>query len=171
MTQRTDVPATWDERTQLVTFLDYARATAVAKCTGVSAEDARKAPLPGSPLMTLSGLISHLRWVEYHWFQVVFLGEELTGPLADATDEDPDPEMRTAVGIPLPDLIAAYEEQSARYRRLVAERDLDARSVRSGSDGRHFDLRWVLLHLIEETSRHNGHLDVVRELVDGQTGA
>ncbi|GGY01047.1 DinB family protein [Streptomyces djakartensis] len=170
MPRLTDTPPTWDERTQLATMLDYARDTARAKCEGVSAEDARKAPLPGSPLMTLCGLISHLRWVEYYWFQVMFLGEELEGPLSEATDDDPDPEMRTAVDIPLPRLLAEYEEQSARHRRLVTEHDLDSTAKRPIGDGRHVDLRWVLLHLIEETSRHNGHLDVVRELVDGRTG-
>ncbi|MFF8503083.1 DinB family protein [Streptomyces anulatus] len=170
MTQRTDTPPTWDERTQLATFLDYARDTARAKCEGVSEEDARKAPLPNSPLMTMCGLISHLRWVEHHWVQVMFLGEEPEGPLTGATDDDPDPEMRTAVDIPLPRLLAEYEEQSARYRRLVADRDLNVTAVRPIGDGRHVDLRWVVLHLIEEISRHNGHLDVVRELVDGQTG-
>ncbi|MEU0002756.1 DinB family protein [Streptomyces sp. NPDC006314] len=165
---RTDTPPAWDERAQLTTFLDYARATARAKCEGVSPEDARRAPLPGSPLMTLCGLVNHLRWVEYYWFQVVFLGEEDQGPW---TDEDPDREMRIAVDIPLERLLAEYGEQSARYRELVAATDLDTPAKRSVGDGRHPDLRWVLLHLIEETSRHNGHLDVVRELVDGTTGS
>ncbi|MEW2130383.1 DinB family protein [Streptomyces sp. NPDC005435] len=171
MTTRTDTPPTWDERAQLTTFLDYARDTARAKCEGVSAEGARTAPIASSPLMTLCGLISHLRWVEYYWFQVMFLGEEMEGPLAEATDDDPDPEMRTAVDTPLPRLLTEYEEQSARYRRLVSDHDLDTTAKRPLRDGRHVDLRWVLLHLIEETSRHNGHLDVVRELVDGETGA
>ncbi|MGW6566504.1 DinB family protein [Streptomyces sp. NPDC054975] len=170
MTRRTDTPPSWDERTQLTTFLEYARDAARAKCEGVSAEDARKAPLPGSPLMTLSGLISHLRWVENYWIQVVFLGEEQTGPLTEATDEDPDPEMRTAVDIPLPQLLAEYEAQSAGYRSLLADLDLNATAKRPIRDGRHVDLRWVILHLIEETSRHNGHLDIIRELLDGQTG-
>ncbi|MGW4378926.1 DinB family protein [Kitasatospora sp. NPDC004531] len=170
MTERTDTPPAWDERTQLTTFLDYARATAVAKCEGISAEDARRSPLPGSPLMTVCGLINHLRWNENWWLEVVFLGREQTGPLVHATEEDPDPEMRTAVEVPLAQLIAEYREQSARYRELVAEHDLDAKSVRPMRDGRQMDLRWVLLHLIEETSRHNGHLDIVRELLDGQTG-
>jgi uncharacterized damage-inducible protein DinB len=170
MTRRTDTPPAWDERTQLVTFLEYARDTALAKCADLSAEDARRAPLPGSPLMTMCGLISHLRWVEHYWIEVMFLGEELTGPLAAATDDDPDPEMRTAVDIPLPRLLAEYEEQSARYRGLLSEHDLDATAKHTIRDGRHVDLRWVLLHLIEETSRHNGHLDIVRELLDGRTG-
>ncbi|MER5384364.1 DinB family protein [Streptomyces sp. NPDC002688] len=164
---RTDTPSAWDERTQLTTFLDYARATARAKCEGVSAEDAVKAPLPGSPLMTLSGLINHLRWVEYYWFQVVFLGEEDEGPW---TDEDPDREMRIAVDIPLPQLLDEYEEQSARYRKLVAGNDLDTKAERAGGGGRRVDLRWIVLHLVEETSRHNGHLDILRELADGRTG-
>ncbi|MGW2208730.1 DinB family protein [Streptomyces sp. NPDC001781] len=170
MTRQTDTPPTWDERTQLTTFLDYARDTARAKCEGVSAEDARRAPLPGSPAMTLCGLISHLRWVEHHWFEVMFLGEDPAGPLAEATDEDPDPEMRTAVDTPLARLLADYESQSARHRRLVSGHDLEATAERPISDGRRVDLRWILLHLIEETSRHNGHLDVVRELLDGRTG-
>ncbi|AIS00332.1 hypothetical protein SGLAU_21900 [Streptomyces glaucescens] len=164
---RTDTPPAWDERTQLTTFLDYTRDTARAKCEGVSAEGARTAPLPGSPLMTISGLINHLRWVEYYWFQVFFLGEEDEGPW---TEEDPDREMRIAVDIPLPDLLREYAEQAARYRELVAAHDLGTRSRRTIRDGRHVDLRWILHHLIEETARHNGHLDIVRELVDGTTG-
>ncbi|MFG6199719.1 DinB family protein [Nonomuraea sp. JJY05] len=170
MTQRTDTPPAWDERTQLITFLDYVRDTARAKCEGVSAEDARKAPLPGSPLMTICGLISHLRWVEHYWVEVMFLGQELEGPLKEATDDDPDPEMRIAVDVPLPQLLAEYEEQGSRYGRLLADHDLDSPAKRPIGDGRHVDLRWVILHLIEETSRHNGHLDIVRELVDGRTG-
>ncbi|MCX4698128.1 DinB family protein [Streptomyces sp. NBC_01373] len=164
---RTDTPPAWDERTQLTTFLDYARDTARAKCEDVSAESARKAPLPGSPLMTLSGLINHLRWVEYFWFQVVFLGEEDEGPW---TDEDPDREMRIAVDFPLPDLLEEYAEQASRYRELVAAHDLDTKAKRTNSSGRRVDLRWILLHLTEETARHNGHLDILCELVDGTTG-
>ncbi|WP_316772855.1 DinB family protein [Streptomyces sasae] len=164
---RTDTPPAWDERTQLTTFLDYVRDTACAKCEGVSAEDARRAPLPGSPLMTISGLINHLRWVEYYWFQVVFLGEEDQGPW---TEEDPDREMRIAVDFPLEQLLAEYAEQSARYRELVASAGLDAEARTPIRDGRRPDLRWILLHLTEETARHNGHLDIIREIVDGRTG-
>lgn len=164
---RTDTPPAWDERTQLATFLDYVRATARAKCEGVSPEDARRALLPGSPLMTMCGLINHLRWVEYYWFEVVFLGREDEGPW---TDEDPDREMRIAVDVPLPELLAAYGEQSARYRELVASNGLDTRAKRERGDLGRPDLRWIVLHLIEETARHNGHLDILRELLDGTTG-
>lgn len=75
---RDDIPVSWDERTILTTFLDYARATVNAKCAGIAEEDARRAPLPGSPLMTISGLVSHLRWVGYYWFGVHLLGGETT---------------------------------------------------------------------------------------------
>ncbi|MEE1807129.1 DinB family protein [Streptomyces sp. BE133] len=164
---RTDMPPAWDERTQLATFLDYARDTARAKCEGISPEDARRAPLPGSPLMTVSGLINHLSWVEYYWFEVAFLGGEDEGPW---TDEDPDREMRIAVDMPLADLLSEYEARTTRYRALVASTDLDTPSKRPQRDDRYPDLRWILLHLIEETARHNGHLDMIREIVDGTTG-
>ncbi|MFJ6696328.1 DinB family protein [Streptomyces sp. NPDC091272] len=167
MTKIDDTPPAWDDRTQLTTFLDYARNTARAKCAGVSAENARKALLPGSPLMTMSGIINHLRWVEYYWFQVIFLGEEDRAPM---TDEDPDGEMRIAVDFPLTQLLDEYEEQSARYRELAAGTDLAARAKETIRDGLHVDLRWILLHLTEETARHNGHLDILRELLDGTTG-
>ncbi len=164
---RTDTPPSWDERASLATFLDYVRDTARAKCDGVSPDDARSAPLPGSPLMTLCGLISHLHWVEYYWFEVILLGGEDKGPW---TKEDPDREMRIAVDIPLADLLSAYEEQAARYRKLVAEHDLDTIAKKPFRGGEHPNLRWILLHLIEETARHNGHIDILREMADGVTG-
>lgn len=90
MTPRTDdIPASWDDRTVLTTFLDYARDTVHAKCAGLSDAKARLAPLPGSPLMTISGLVSHLRWVEYGWIECTLLGAEKHAPW---TDEDPDAE-------------------------------------------------------------------------------
>jgi uncharacterized damage-inducible protein DinB len=167
MTRTDDMPTAWDERTQLTAFLDYVRDTVRAKCEDLSDEDAVKAILPGSPLMTLNGLINHLRWVEYYWFQVVFLGEEDEGPW---TDEDPDREMRIAVDFPLARLLDEYAEQAERYRELVAGQDLATKAKRASREGRHVDLRWILLHLIEETARHNGHLDILREVIDGTTG-
>lgn len=167
MTRTDDTPPAWDERTQLTTFLDYARDTARAKCDGVSAENAHKALLPSSPLMTMSAVINHLRWVEYYWFQVVFLGEEDQCPW---TEEDPDREMRIAVDFPLTQLLDEYAGQSARYRELVARNGLDKQAQRAVRDGLHVDLRWILLHLTEETARHNGHLDILREMLDGTTG-
>jgi uncharacterized damage-inducible protein DinB len=164
---RTDVPTAWDERTLLTTFLDYTRATVHAKCEGLSDENARKALLPASPLMTIAGLVSHLHWVEYSWIQVRFLGEDDHGPW---TDEDPDREFRIGVDVPLATLLTEYESQCARYRDLVAEHDLDKQAVGMLRSGERVTLRWILFHLIEETARHNGHIDLLREMVDGVTG-
>ncbi|WP_055481801.1 DinB family protein [Sphaerimonospora mesophila] len=164
---RTDLPATWDERATLATFLDYVRATVHAKCEGAAEEHARSAPLPTSPLTTMSGLVSHLHWVEYFWFQVVFLGEEDRGPW---TEDDPDRELRIGVERPLAELLAEYEAQCARYRELVASHDLDDTAKRAFPQGRNVTLRWIIMHLIEETARHNGHLDILREMADGVTG-
>jgi uncharacterized damage-inducible protein DinB len=166
--ERTDIPPAWDERTILTTFLDYVRATVRAKCQGVSEADARRAPLPTSPLMTLSGLVNHLRWVEYSWIEVVLLGQENKGPW---TDDDPDREMRIAVDTPIAQLLDEYDAQSARYRELLASMDLETLSKRKMSTGEPVTLRWILMHLIEETARHNGHIDLLREMADGTTGA
>lgn len=86
------------------------------------------------------------------------------------TEEDPDREMRIAVDFPLPQLLDEYAEQSAHYRELVTGNSLDKQAQRAVRDGLHVDLRWILLHLTEETARHNGHLDILREMLDGTTG-
>jgi uncharacterized damage-inducible protein DinB len=163
-----DVPSDFGERSTLTTFLDYARDTVHAKCVGLTDEDARRTPLPGSPLMTISGLVSHLRWVEHAWIEVRLLGGKDHGPW---TDEDPDREMRIAVDVPLVQLLDEYRAACELHRRLVADLDLDTLS--KGPLGWRADplpLRWILFHLIEETARHNGHIDLLRELADGVTG-
>ena len=167
MTERTDLPPTWDERATLTTFLDYARATAVLKATGLSDELARTAPLPSSPLMTVAGVVNHLRWVEHCWIEAQFLGGEDCGPW---TDEEPDREFTLATELPLAEVVCEYEAQSARFRTLVAAHDLDERAREPMRTGELVTLRWVLFHLLEETARHNGHLDILRELADGVTG-
>jgi len=163
-----DVPPSWDERTVLTTFLDYARDTVHAKCAGLSDADARRAPLPGSPLMTISGLVSHLRWVESSWIEVRMLGGVIDAPW---TDDDPDREFRIAVEVPLVQLLAEYRAACARHRDLVASLDLDTPSRGDlGWRTEPVTLRWILFHLTEETARHNGHIDILRELADGTRG-
>jgi uncharacterized damage-inducible protein DinB len=164
-----DIPTAWDERTILTTFLDYARDTVHAKCAGIAEEDARRAPLSGSPLMTISGLVSHLRWVEYAWFEVTLLGGQDEGPW---TEEDPDREMRVAVQTPIAQLLAEYRASCDKYRDLVASLDLDMPSKgQLAWRSEPLTLRWILFHLIEETARHNGHIDILREMADGVTGS
>lgn len=163
-----DIPPSWDERTVLASMLDYVRDTVHVKCAGLTDEQARRAPLPGSPLTTISGLVSHLRWVEYYWIRVVLLGELDQAPI---TDDDPDAEMRLALSIPLARLLAEYRASCEQLRQLVAALDLDTSSRGTLSwRTEPVTLRWVLLHLIEETARHNGHIDILREMADGVTG-
>jgi uncharacterized damage-inducible protein DinB len=163
-----DVPPSWDERTILTTFLDYARDTVHAKCAGLPDADARRAPLPGSPLMTISGLVSHLRWVEDAWIEKTLLGGTIDAPW---TDDDPDREFRIAATMPLTQLLADYRAACARHRDQVASLDLDTPSRGElGWRTEPVTLRWVLFHLTEETARHNGHLDILRELADGGRG-
>jgi len=162
-----DIPASWDERTSLVTMLDYARDTLRLKCDGLSDEHARAAPLVTSPLMSIAGLVSHARWVENDWFDWIFLGGEDLGPW---TEEEPDREFTVALEAPLSQLLAQYAADAARHRETAAGTDLNAHSVRTISTGETVTMRWVLLHLVEETARHAGHADFLREAIDGTVG-
>lgn len=161
------LPDEWDERSALVQLLAYVRTTAIDKCTGVSDVLAAAAPLPGSPLMSLGGVLNHLRWVDHSWLDTVLVGGPDRGPW---TEEEPDREFTLGAELPLSQVISDYEEQTVRLDTLVAEHDLDEVCVRPTRDRRTPTLRWVLLHLIKETARHNGHLDILREMADGSRG-
>jgi uncharacterized damage-inducible protein DinB len=164
-----DLPPSWDERTTLVTMLEYVRDTVHAKCAGLSDAGARQAPLPTSPLTTIAGLVNHLRRVEDYWIDIVLLGGPDDGPWAD--DEDPDAEMRMALDVPLPQLLAGYRQSCDRHRDLVAGLNLGTLSEGEMTwRSEPVALRWILFHLIEETARHNGHIDLLRELADGVKG-
>jgi uncharacterized damage-inducible protein DinB len=164
-----DVPPSFDERTTITTFLDYARGTVHAKCAGLPDEGARLAPLAGSPLMTIAGVVSHLRWVESSWLEQTFLGQPIDAPW---TEEDPDREFRIATQLPIADVLEDYRATCDRHRELVAGFDLDTPSRGELSwRTEPVPLRWILFHLIEETARHNGHLDLLRELADGTRGS
>lgn len=162
-------PLVADERTQLVGWLDLQRSIVHYKCEGLSAVDARRVVLPTSPLMTVAGLVSHLRWTEHGWFEVRFLGGSYTdNPLFQREREDAG--MRVDDGVPLATLLEEYDRQCRRSDEIVAAHALD-------DVGRHpqvrwagATLRWMVIHMVEETARHAGHLDAIRELVDGQKG-
>jgi uncharacterized damage-inducible protein DinB len=160
---RINAPHAADERTMLSAWLDWHRATVAEKCAGLSEEDAHRALLPTSPAMTVAGLVSHLRRVEHSWFVHALLGEP-----DQRTAGDPDREFRVD-DVPLARLLQEYERQCARSREIAATLDLDAEAGTGHQYGK-VTLRWVLVHLIEETARHNGHLDILRELLDGTTG-
>jgi uncharacterized damage-inducible protein DinB len=162
-----DVPETFDERTTLTTMLTYAREIAISKAAGLKDEQAAQAPLSTSPLMTIGGLLHHLTWVERDWIDRRLLGGPDEGPW---TEEEPDREYTVGATTPLADVIAEYREQTARLDARVADLDLDTPAAMPLGDGSPITLRWILFHLVEETSRHNGHLDIIRELVDGTVG-
>jgi uncharacterized damage-inducible protein DinB len=168
LSNRTDLPAAFDERSIVTQFLQYVRLTVHAKCVDLSPADAAKTPLPGSPAMSVAGLVSHLRWSEAFWIDVIFLGQQYQWP---GTDDDSELQMRAGLERPLADLLNDYAAQAAHTDEIVASHDWDAASARSdGESGEPVTLRYIAMHLIEETARHNGHLDILRELADGVTG-
>lgn len=160
-------PFVADERTQLVGWLDLQRALVHWKCEGLSEEDAHRAVLPSSPLMTMAGVVSHLRWVEHTWFEVLFLGGAADGPAFDETVEDRDMMVE---GVPLARLLGEYGRQCARSNEIIAAHALDDVGRHPDFTSARASLRWMLIHLVEETARHVGHQDAIRELLDGQVG-
>ncbi|GAA2799291.1 DinB family protein [Crossiella cryophila] len=162
---RPEPPLAADERDTLTGFLDFLRATVVLKATGLSEVDARRSLIPSSPLMTVVGLLSHLRWVEWAWFSNRVDDQPGEPPWYGGDEEA---EFRVPEGRPVAAVIAEYERECAASREILARKDLSATFAhpRLGT----VSVRWVLTHMIEETGRHAGHLDLIRELLDGVTG-
>ncbi|WP_370326050.1 DinB family protein [Euzebya sp.] len=163
--ERVRTPGDAGEREQLTGWLDLQRAVALWKAEGLSDADAHRALIPSSPLMTVAGIISHLRWTEHLWFRVMFLGEPADSPPFTAEDGD----MRVE-GVPLAELVEAYVRQCADSDAIIAAHDLDQPGRHPDFEKARSTLRWMLHHMVEETARHAGHLDLIRELLDGRTG-
>jgi uncharacterized damage-inducible protein DinB len=129
----------------------------------------------GVSAMTLGGMLKHLAFVEDWWCSRWLHGRDPQPPW-DAVDWDADPDWdwRSAATDPPEQLRGLWEETVARSRSAVAEAladgGLDRVARRTWPDGRAPSLRWILLHLVEEYARHNGHADLLRESVDGLTG-
>jgi catechol 2,3-dioxygenase-like lactoylglutathione lyase family enzyme len=156
-----------DERTMLTGMLDWYREGVLLKVDGVSPEHAAAMPLRSST--SIAGLVKHLALVEDSWFTDRFAGRDEPEPWASADwDADPDWEFHSAVEEPLADSVALYQAACARSRAIAAEHGLD--DVAAETSRRMFTLRYALLHLLEETARHLGHLDLLREHLDGTTG-
>ena len=170
---RIDPALAADELTSLTQFLDFHRETFVDKVTGLTPAQLAARPVP-STTMTLGGMTKHLAVVEDSWFQDDLLGRGLPEPWASAPwDDDRDWEWHSAAQDSPEGLLDLYDAACARSRAAVETLggNLDALSVKSDErTGEHFSLRWILLHMIEETARHNGHADLMREAIDGQTG-
>jgi hypothetical protein len=170
---RTEAPIRPDEVTALRGFLDYHRDTFRMKCAGLAQEQLAQRHPPSA--MTLGGMMKHLALNEVGWF-----GKTLQGvpypPLFDSVDweSDPDWEWRTGAEDDPLELRATYDECVRRadegIAAALARGGLDVESEGKDSSGEPFNLRWIMLHMIEEYARHNGHADLLREALDGETG-
>jgi hypothetical protein len=169
MTEVQRPPLTADERGQLIGWLDLQRSFVRMKCEGLSEEDAHRKVLPTSPLMTPAGLVAHLRWVEYSWFTQNLLGTPDHGETPWTEGGHPDAEMFVD-DIPLAQLLDEYDAECARSNEIIAGFSLDDVERAVFRDSGQASLRYILCHMIEETARHVGHLDIIRELIDGATG-
>jgi uncharacterized damage-inducible protein DinB len=168
--ERIDPDLQADERTTLVAFLDYHRATFLGKIQGLTHEQMNVALAPSD--LTLAGLTKHLALVEDSWFQERFVGVEVEPWASAPFDEDRDWEMHSAKDDSPDDLSALYQAAVARSQATLAEvESLDALSaINDRREGIPYSMRWILVHMIEETARHNGHADLIRESIDGLTG-
>ncbi|MFI6351602.1 DinB family protein [Streptomyces sp. NPDC050743] len=158
-------PMTGSEHALLEGWLDFHRATLELKCRGLDDAQVRQAPAEPSEL-TLLGLVQHLAEVERNWFQRVLAGREVPPVFEEETGYALDPERG------LEEALAVWRREIACGRELLAGLPLDGtgRIVDEPMAGVEVSVRWVLIHLIEEYARHNGHADILRERIDGVTG-
>lgn len=147
-----------DEKETLVDFLDYLRGAVIRKASGLPAATVRR-PMVGSGT-SLLGLIKHLTRVEIAWFQYAFAGTDVP-VLGDDLADDDEPQS----------VIDDYQTAITVNNRIVAEAaDLTQPAKRKALAPEPMSLRWILVHMIEETGRHAGHADILREQIDGSVG-
>ncbi|HWL43275.1 MAG TPA: DinB family protein [Ilumatobacter sp.] len=158
-----------DERATLVAMLDYYRAVLARKVAGLSPEQLQRTTAAST--LTLGGLVKHMAMVEHTWFPVRFAGHPPAPLWADAPwDDDPDWEFHSAAGATADELLALYHHEIAEARAVLdAAPDLNARTPEPGHHGP-YNLRWIVVHMIEEYARHCGHADLIREAIDGTVG-
>ena len=151
------------ERATLEAFLDDYRDILVHKVSGLADADARR-HLVASPT-TVGGLVKHLRWAEYGWFDQFLQGRRDD----NRRTHERSWEFDFLPNESLPVLIDEYRTQCAQSRRIAADYPLD-HELRHGRLQTTVSLRWIYLHMIQETARHTGQLDILREQLDGATG-
>ncbi len=161
MVTRPDTQISGDERKLLDRFLDAQRATIVFKAEGLDDADAAHRLVDSAT--TVSGVIRHLADVERSWFAEMFA--DLPYDREFGSDDDPDGEWDVTEQDSLAAIIADYEAACDASRTIVADAGLEDTAANGP-----MALRWILLHMIEETARHAGHLDILREQLDGTTG-
>jgi uncharacterized damage-inducible protein DinB len=167
---RTDPPENASEAATLTAYLAFQRETLLLKTEGLTREQLGRTHPPSS--LTLAGLLYHLALVEESWAVERFAGRAVPEPWAGVDwDATPDWEFDAAPALEPEALRERYREAARRTDAVVAEAgSLDALSAVPLRNGDRFSLRWMLLHLVEETARHAGHADLLREAVDGEVG-
>jgi len=163
--RRTEPPYVLAEREMLEAWLEFHRTTLLLKCEGLDDAGRKRRPLPTSKL-SLHGLVRHMAEVERGWFRRTLLREDIPWIWGHPGGAD-DKEL-----VPLDDAdwdtdLAIWEAECELSRVAAATRQLDDTGLRRGEP---CSLRWIYVHMIEEYARHNGHADLIRELVDGQVG-
>ncbi len=151
------------ERETLTGLLDFLRATAVNKVAGLTDEQARLTSAPPSTL-TPMGVVKHLSGTERFWFSIDFAGADLSWPWPE---DDPHGNFPLDETDTLASVVADYLAECERSRAAIADASLDDHARGKGMA---FVLRYALAHMIEETARHCGHLDLLCERIDGRTG-
>ena len=167
MTDRPEPPYQADEKTTTLAYLDFQRATLAWKCENLGPEQLAARTMHPSTL-SLLGLVRHMAEVERSWFDRV---SGASRPGIYFTDAEPDLDFDGAVGDPevVSQAFADWQAEIDYARKVVEPMTLDATFFSSRRNVT-ITLRWVLLHMIEEYARHNGHADLLREAIDGATG-
>ena len=163
--RRTEPPFVLGERAMLEGWLEFHRATLMLKCEGVSDAGRKARPISTSKL-SLHGLVRHMGEVERGWFRRALLDEPDAPPIWY------DPAIEDSELVPLDDAdwesdLTTWLEECERSRVAAAPFSLDDTG---NGKGEPCSLRWIYVHMIEEYARHNGHADLIRELVDGNVG-
>ena len=163
------IPTAASEIVTLSAFLEYNRAVMLDKAGGLTQAQLGLRLEPST--MTLAGMIYHLTVVEASWFYDIFAGEGLGEPWESVDwDADRDWEWHVAPSMEPQVVLDAYREACERSREVVAAAEsLDQLSAKD-NNGEKWSLRWILAHMIEETARHAGHADLIRESIDGEVG-
>ncbi|RJL32147.1 DinB family protein [Bailinhaonella thermotolerans] len=165
--ERVSPPLVGDEREMLRAYLDFHRATLAMKCEGLSDEELRRRSMPPSTL-TLLGLVRHMAEVERHWFRRVINREEVPFVWSDKEDFQEAYDASNATRAEAFEAWQTETEHSRRIEREAESLDVTGYVPKWESD---VSLRLVMLHLIHEYARHNGHADFLREGIDGTVGA
>ena len=163
--RRTEPAYLLADRSMLEAWLEFHRVTLLLKCEGLTDEQRKARPVPTSKL-SLHGLVRHMAEVERNWFTRTLL-EQRDAPYIWFDDAVEDSEL-----VPLDDAdwtsdLAAWQDECEHSRAAAAGKDLAYEGSRRGEQ---VSLRWIYVHMIEEYARHNGHADLIRELVDGAVG-